>query len=97
MSIERSLPAVCPTPVILSAVRCLFIERRPLGITWEADHRPKVTALVRRMEQRQSFRDNPVPWWEPGVTYATDEERAWSTDKTINMGPALAEWMRSNR
>jgi glutathione S-transferase len=44
-----------------------FIANRPLGLDVPYPDFPCVEALVKRMESRQSFRDNPILWWEPGV------------------------------
>lgn len=86
------VPGRCSVQDVLLACFCLFAERRPLGLEWEAESRPRVTALVRRLERRASFAANPIPWWEPGVTYATPEERAWAMDKTIHAGPSWEEF-----
>jgi glutathione S-transferase len=44
------------------------------------------------MEERESFKQNPVLWWEPGVTYGSPEELAWAAEKTIAKGPTFAAW-----
>ena len=50
-----------------------FIANRPIGLDPDLDRYPKVKALVSRMEKRESFRENPILWWEPGVIgYADD-------------------------
>ena len=83
---EGFVPGRCSVQDVLLACHCLFAERRPLGLEWEAASRPKVTALVRRLERRKSFFANPIPWWEPGVSYATPEEWSWALEKTIHKG-----------
>jgi glutathione S-transferase len=45
-----------------------FIANRPLDLGTRLDAHPKTRALVDRMEDRASFRNNPVLWWEPGIT-----------------------------
>jgi len=50
-----------------------FIANRPIGLDPDLDRYPKVKAMVTRMEERASFRENPLLWWEPGVIgYAVD-------------------------
>jgi len=44
-----------------------FIANRPLSLDPGLSSFPKINALLARMEQRQSFQENPVLWWEPGV------------------------------
>lgn len=90
------VPGCCSVQDVLLACFCLFAERRPLGLDWDAASRPRVSALVRRLERRPSFAANPVPWWEPGVTYDTPEEWAWALGKTIHRGPSL-EAFRAGR
>jgi glutathione S-transferase len=76
---------------VLLVCWCQFIERRPLRLTWKANHRPKIEALVARLEIRPSFQQEPAFWWEPGVTYASPEEIAWARQKTIYDGPSFKE------
>ncbi|RVD60908.1 glutathione S-transferase family protein [Mesorhizobium sp. M2D.F.Ca.ET.185.01.1.1] len=45
-----------------------FIANRPLDVDTRLAAHPKISALVNRMEDRASFRNNPVLWWEPGIT-----------------------------
>ena len=52
-----------------------FIANRPLGIDLGLEDFPRVSALIERLEARQSFRENPILWWEPGVVGYTDDER----------------------
>ncbi|MHA1567027.1 MAG: glutathione S-transferase family protein [Alphaproteobacteria bacterium] len=50
-----------------------FIANRPIGLDPQLGKYPKVNAMVGRLEERASFQDNPILWWEPGVTgYAGD-------------------------
>lgn len=76
---------------------CQFIDSRPLRLSWRAEHRPKIAALVERLEQRQSFQREPALWWEPGVTYATPEEVAWAAQKTNESGPTFDQWRSTAR
>jgi glutathione S-transferase len=50
-----------------------FIANRPIGLDPDIEKHPKISALVTRMEARDSFSENPILWWEPGVVgYAED-------------------------
>ena len=50
-----------------------FTANRPIGLDPDLDRYPKVKAMVTRMEERASFQENPILWWEPGVIgYADD-------------------------
>jgi len=89
---EGFVPGVVSAQDVLLACWCQFIERRPLRLTWRAGHRPKIEALIARLESRPSFRQEPALWWEPGVTYSSPEEIAWAAQKTIHGGPTFAEW-----
>lgn len=44
-----------------------FIANRPLDLDVRLEEHPKIRTLVDRMEGRDSFRNNPVLWWEPGI------------------------------
>lgn len=43
------VPGVVSVQDVLLAAWCQFIERRPLGLTWKASHRPRIEALVARL------------------------------------------------
>jgi glutathione S-transferase len=86
------VPGVVAVQDVLLTCWCQFIERRPLRLTWKAEHRPRIEALVARLETRPSFQQEPALWWEPGVTYASPDEIAWARQKTVYAGPTLAEW-----
>lgn len=85
------VPGVVSVQDVLLACWCQFIERRPLRLTWKASYRPKIEALVARLDIRPSFQQEPAFWWEPGVTYANPEEIAWARQKTIYHGPSFKE------
>jgi glutathione S-transferase len=91
-STEGFVPGVVSAQDVFLACWCQFIDRRPLRLTWRAASRPKIAALVERLEQRPSFKQEPALWWEPGVTYGTPEEIAWAALKTNESGPTFAEW-----
>ncbi|CAG4892614.1 glutathione S-transferase family protein [Paraburkholderia saeva] len=86
------VPGVVSAQDILLACICQFIETRPLRLSWRAPDRPKLAALVARMERRPAFQQEPALWWEPGVTYATAAEVEWARHKTIHAGPGFSEW-----
>ncbi len=88
-------PDVVSVQDVLLVAWCPFIERRPLRLTWHAPHRPKIAALVDRVQERPSFQSEPALWWEPGVTYADPEEVAWAAQKTIYDGPTFEERSRT--
>tara|TARA_R110002074_G_scaffold377559_1_gene555049 strand:- start:344 stop:1048 length:705 start_codon:yes stop_codon:yes gene_type:complete len=50
-----------------------YILNRPIGIGLKVDSFPKIQCLLERLDERASFRNNPILWWEPGVVgYAED-------------------------
>jgi glutathione S-transferase len=91
------VPGMVSAQDILLACFCQFIDRRPLGLDWRAPHRPRVAALIARMEQRPSFQQEPALWWQPGITYATAEEVEWARHKTNAKGPSFAAWQSGQR
>jgi glutathione S-transferase len=80
---EGFVPGVASVQDVLLAAWCQFIERRPIDLTWQAPGRPKTAALIQRLAARASFAQEPVLWWEPGVTYVKLEEEQWARTKTI--------------
>jgi glutathione S-transferase len=62
------MPGVVSAQDVLLACFCAFIEKRPLDLEWDSPDRPKVRALVARLQKRASFVANPILWWEPGIT-----------------------------
>lgn len=91
------VPGVVSAQDVFLVCWCHFIDRRPLRLSWRAEHRPKTAALVDRLEQRPSFKQELALWWEPGVTYATPEEVDWASRKTNETGPTFAEWQAGAR
>jgi glutathione S-transferase len=89
---EGLVPGVISAQDVLLGCWCQFIERRPIGLTWRSSERPRLQALIERLESRPSFQQEPALWWEPGVTYSSPEEVAWAAKKTIHSGPSFAEW-----
>ena len=50
-----------------------FIANRAIGLDPNLNRYPKVKVMVTRVEERASFQENPILWWEPGVIgYADD-------------------------
>ncbi|WP_295811605.1 glutathione S-transferase family protein [uncultured Nitratireductor sp.] len=52
---------------IFLAAHVRFVQARPLGIDLELGRHEKVAALLNRLNQRDSFKANPIWWWEPGI------------------------------
>jgi glutathione S-transferase len=50
-----------------------YILNRPIGIDPELARFPNIQHLLDRLKTRESFKNNPILWWEPGVVgYAQD-------------------------
>ena len=50
-----------------------YILNRPIGIDPKLENFPKIQSLLECLNKRESFRNNPILWWEPGVVgYAED-------------------------
>lgn len=52
---------------IFLAAHVRFVQARPLGLELELGRFEKISALLDRLDERDSFRSNPIWWWEPGV------------------------------
>ncbi|MBF9061116.1 glutathione S-transferase family protein [Rhodobacterales bacterium HKCCSP123] len=52
---------------IFLAAHVRFVQARPLGVALELKRFRKVAALLDRLDERESFKANPIWWWEPGV------------------------------
>jgi len=52
---------------IFLAAHVRFVQARPLGIDLDLQQYPKLAELLVRLDDRNSFKTNPVWWWEPGV------------------------------
>ena len=61
------MPGCVSIQDIFLAAHVRFVQARPLGIELELDRYEKVSRLLRRLDERASFRANPIWWWEPGV------------------------------
>jgi len=86
------VPGVVSAQDIFLTCWCQFIERRPLRLSWEAQNRPKIAALVARLAHRSSFEAERALWWEPGVSYTTAAELDWAAQKTIHSGLSFSEF-----
>lgn len=62
------MPGCLSIQDIFLATHVRFIEARPLGIELRLGDYPKLGALLDRLDVRDSFRANPISWWEPGIT-----------------------------
>jgi glutathione S-transferase len=62
------LPSCLSIQDIFLACHLRFAENRPIGVDPRVSNHPKVAGLLSRLDQRKSFRANPIRWWEPGVT-----------------------------
>ena len=50
-----------------------YIMNRPIGVDPQLNNFPKIESLLNRLNGRQSFKNNPILYWEPGVIgYAED-------------------------
>jgi len=52
---------------IFLAAHVRFVQNRPLGIDLKLQQYPKLEKLLDRLDDRNSFKANPIWWWEPGV------------------------------
>ena len=52
---------------IFLASHVRFVAARPIGIDLHLNNYPKISQLLDRLDERQSFKDTPVFWWKPGV------------------------------
>ena len=69
------IPGVVSVQDIFLACHLRFIENRPLGLDPELGGYPKIAALLARLDARESFKDTPILWWEPGVIGYADDGR----------------------
>ena len=62
------LPGCVSIQDIFLACHLRFAENRPIGIDARTSNHRRISGLLSRLDERQSFRANPIRWWEPGVT-----------------------------
>jgi len=65
---------------IFLACHVRFVQARPLGLKLKLESYPRINALLDRLDNRPSFRANPIWWWEPGVI-------GYEPDGTPQYGP----------
>lgn len=58
---------------IFLAAHVRFVQARPLGLELALSACPKVSSLLDRLDQRESFQATPIRWWEPGVVGYGDD------------------------
>jgi glutathione S-transferase len=61
------LPDCVSIQDIFLAAHVRFVQNRPLGVNLDLEQCPKLEALLSRLDDRESFKANPIWWWEPGV------------------------------
>lgn len=61
------LPDCVSMQDIFLAAHVRFVQARPLRIDLDIQKYPKLEELLDRLDDRNSFKSNPVWWWEPGV------------------------------
>ena len=61
-------PGVLSIHDIFLAAHVRFVQARPLGIALDLETHGKVASLLARLDARESFKANPIWWWEPGIT-----------------------------
>jgi glutathione S-transferase len=59
------LPGTLSLQDIFLACLIRFLQNRPLGLDPALDGRPRIDALLRRLDWRESFVANPIQWWSP--------------------------------
>ena len=61
------LPGCVSIQDIFLACHLRFAQNRPIGIDADTSAYRRISGLLSRLDQRASFRANPIWWWEPGV------------------------------
>ena len=61
------LPGCVSIQDIFLACHLRFAQNRPIGIDAGTSAHRKISGLLSRLDERASFRANPIWWWEPGV------------------------------
>ena len=52
---------------VFLAAHVRFVQARPLGVDLKLAQYGKVASLLCRLDERPSFKANPIYWWEPGI------------------------------
>jgi glutathione S-transferase len=50
-----------------------FIKNRPIDLDARLNEVPKLQGLIERVRSRETLKNNPIYWWEPGVTGYEDD------------------------
>ncbi len=61
------MPSCVSMQDIFLAAHVRFVQARPLGIDLGLQHYPRLEGLLDALDNRKSFKVNPVWWWEPGI------------------------------
>ena len=72
-NVEGFFPGCLSVQDIFFTCHVDFIENRPIDLEARLGDVPKLQALVERMRSRESVKNNPIYWWEPGVTRYEDD------------------------
>lgn len=70
---EGFMPGYVSVQDVFLAAHIRFVQARPLGVDPELDRFPKLDALLNALDARDSFIENPIWWWEPGVIGYEDD------------------------
>jgi len=70
---EGFLPGYLSVQDIFLTCHVDFIENRPIDLDARLNDAPKIQALIERVRSRESLRNNPIYWWEPGVIGYEDD------------------------
>lgn len=62
------LPDCVSMQDIFLACHIRFVQARPLRVDLNIPRYEKISILVNKLDQRQSFKSNPIWWWDPDVT-----------------------------
>lgn len=61
------IPGALAVQDIFFASGIRFAEARPIGVEFAWSQYPRLGALIARLDQRPSFKANPIWWWDPDV------------------------------
>ena len=64
---EGFLPGCLSVQDVFAVCHLMFVTHRPLEIEWRREATPRLARLHDRLQERPSFRANPIEWWEPGM------------------------------
>jgi glutathione S-transferase len=87
---EGFVPGLLSAQDVLLGVMIMFMEKRPLRLSWRSRERRKMAALHARLQSRPSFIEKPILWWEPGVVGTTATRRSLPTPTRDRLGDRSA-------